>query len=76
MKLNLRVLIVEAGFKSQAEFAREIGVTKQTVNKWIKENKIPTNRFGDIVDLVYIAHKETGRYTKEIEELNNLKGWF
>jgi len=75
-ELNLKVLLLEAGFKSQQEYADEIGVSRQSVNEWIKRGKIPTNRLGSIVELIELAHHETGKYQAELEKLHNMKGWF
>jgi len=74
--LNLKVLLLEAGFKSQQEYADEIGVARQSVNTWVSKNKIPTQRLGDIVELMEMANENTGKYEKELEQLHNLKGWF
>ena len=75
-ELNLKVLLLEAGFNSQQEYADAIGVARQSVNTWVSRNKIPPQRLGDIVELVEMAHHETGKYRTELEQLDTLKGLF
>ncbi len=38
---NLKQLMEQRGFKSQASFGAEIGVSRATVNKWFMKNNLP-----------------------------------
>jgi len=75
LKFSLKELLQETNM-TQKQFASEIGVTKQAVNSWVLTNKIPTNRLGSIVELIELAYHVTGKYSDELEELHNMKGWF
>jgi len=75
LKFSLKQLLKETNM-SQQQFADEIGISKQAVNGWVRTNHIPTDRLGIIVELIELAYHETGKYSDELEQLHNMKGWF
>jgi len=75
LKFSLKELLQETN-KTQKEFADEIGISKQAINGWVRTNKIPTDRLGDVVELIELAYHATGKYSDELEQLHNMRGWF
>ena len=75
LKFNLKVLLVEAEM-TQQKFADSIGVSRQSVNEWVKNGRMPFHRMGDLISLVELANANCGRYHNDLEKLYLCKDVF
>lgn len=72
---NLKIILLEAGFKSQDDFARTIGKSNQTVSKWFINNSVNATSIDDLVLLLNKANKNTNGKYQDIIDTFIVVGW-
>lgn len=53
MKMTLKVARINAGFKTQADAAKELGVSKDTISNWESGKTLPNLRMIPKIEKVY-----------------------